>query len=455
MMPRQQVLSLPARYLSCIAIEDTIMVQSLKLGNPVDGGQSTIPRVNRLPVIIAIGLILLFLAVVVFGLSWRGLSLGDTSRLSGPSSPPATNFGEQLKRGVTNGIIGEPERPAVVQASPQAVQEQHDEPPTTLDPSIEKHEPPARGAPISDTEWKARLKREQDEQYLREAQRQRMARLQARATAFDAPLKIDIPAAAVGAVAAPEATFSPPRGAGDLYAAALKAGLGGPSQDPNGQNAKEEFFNQDIRELGYLPNQVVPKISTFELKRGSVIPATLITGLNSDLPGRLVAQVSQDVYDSATGNQLLIPQGARLFGRYDSKVSFGQARALVAWTDLIFPDGSTLRMDGMAGTDGDGYGGFSDKVDRHLFRTFGSAALVAVIGAGIDMSIPESSTRAKQDTASDAARRNFAETFGRAAEQTISKNLNVQPTIQIRPGYRFNVLVDQDMVFPSGYRRGA
>ncbi|MCB1041244.1 MAG: IncP-type conjugal transfer protein TrbI, partial [Acidimicrobiales bacterium] len=184
-------------------------------------------------------------------------------------------------------------------------------------------------------------------------------------------------------------------------------------------------------------------------KRGSVIPATLITGINSDLPGRITAQVSQNVYDSATGHYLLVPQGTKLFGRYDSKVSFGQSRVLVVWTDIIFPNGSTLQIGGMAGTDAQGYGGFNDKVDRHYLRTFGSAVLLAVIGTGIDIALPESSTLATQDTASDAARRNFAETFGRVTERTISKNLDLQPTLRIRPGYKFNILVDQDIVFPG------
>ena len=238
----------------------------------------------------------------------------------------------------------------------------------------------------------------------------------------------------------------------DLYAAALRAGLGGQNVDPNGQSSKEDFFNADLKDLGYLPNRVVPQQSPYELKRGSVIPATLISGINSDLPGRITAQVSQNVYDSATGHRLLIPQGAKLFGRYDSKVSFGQSRVLVVWTDIIFPDGSTLQIGGMAGTDTQGYGGFHDKVNNHYWRTFGSAALIALIGTGIDASIPESSTLATQDTASDAARRNFAESFGRLAEQTISRNFNVQPTLKIRPGYRFNVLVDQDIIFPGTYR---
>jgi len=298
-------------------------------------------------------------------------------------------------------------------------------------------------------------KREQDEQFLREAQRQRMARLQARVTAYDSPLKVDISDAGQTSTGTKTGDLQNlndgTSGASDLYATAMKSGLISQNFDPSGQVSKEAFFNQDIKDLGYLSKQVVPQFSPYELKRGSVIPATLITGLNSDLPGRAIAQVSANVYDSATGYRLLIPQGAKLFGRYDSKVSFGQQRVLVVWTDISFPNGSTLQLGGMAGTDAEGYGGFKDKTDRHLWPTFGSAVLIALLGTGIDMAIPESSTLATQDTASDAVRRNFAETFGRVAEQTISKNLNVQPTVRIRPGYKFNVLVDQDIIFPSQY----
>ncbi|OED00570.1 IncP-type conjugal transfer protein TrbI [Rhizobium sp. YK2] len=430
------------------------MGQSLQLGTSRQADDQTgMRRLNRLPIIVAIIVITLFVGIVVIGLSLRGLSFqrGDIVEAS---NSPATNFGDQLKRGVTDGIIGELEKQEAFQPTPVIAEK------------TEKHEPLVERQPPerqdrrqrleSEEEWKARLKREQDEQYIREAQRQRMARLQARATALDSPLKVDISDVEKAASSTNEPGRQAPNAAAnnasDLYATAMKSGLIGQNVDQNGQASKEDFFNQGIKDLGYLPNQVVPRMSPYELKRGSVIPATLITGLNSDLPGRVTAQVSQNVYDSATGYRLLIPQGAKLFGRYDSKVSFGQERVLVVWTDLIFPNGSTLQIGGMAGTDAEGYGGFRDKVDRHLWRTFGSAALVAIIGTGIDMSMPESSTLATQDTASDAARRNFAESFGRVAEQTISKNLNVQPTIQIRPGYKFNVLVDQDIIFPAPYQ---
>lgn len=432
------------------------MVQSLQLGTSIpSGSDGGMRRLNRLPIIAAIVFIVLFIGVVIAGLTWRGLTFGGRSGLESASNSPATTFGEQLKRGVGDGIIGDPSERETFQPTPTPTVERESEPEQRVIETPPVERTVSRPALESEEEWRARLRREQDEQYLREQNRQRMVRLQARATALDSPLKVDVSEISRGDKAdAPTArsALSETRGASDLYATAIRAGLQGQSSDPNGQTSKEEFFNEDIKDLGYLPNQVVPQLSRFELKRGSVIPATLITGLNSDLPGRITAQVSQNVYDSATGYRLLIPQGAKLFGRYDSKVSFGQERVLVVWTDLILPNGSTLQIGGMAGTDAEGYGGFHDKVDRHLWRTFGSAALIALIGTGIDMSMPQSSTLATQDTASDAARRNFAETFGRAAEQTISKNLNVQPTIRIRPGYKFNVLVDQDIIFPASYR---
>lgn len=431
------------------------MVQSLQLGTTGNtDDQQNMRRLNRLPIIVAILIIVLFFGVVVVGLSWRGLSFNQGTDVEGESNSPATTFGDQLKRGVTDGIIGEPEQREVFQPTPAILEREPEKAPVIERRNEALSERRSQLEP--EAEWKARLKREQDEQILREIQRQRMASLQAHATALDSPLKVDVWDGQKGAADRIDDARSSSRplnnGASDLYSAAMQSGLLGQNMDTNGQATKEDFFNQDIKDLGYLPNHVVPQLSRYELKRGSVIPATLITGLNSDLPGRITAQVSQNVYDSATGYRLLIPQGTKLFGRYDSKVSFGQERVLVVWTDLIFPNGSTLQIGGMAGTDTEGYGGFRDKVDRHLWRTFGSAALVAVIGTGIDMSMPESSTLATQDTASDAARRNFAETFGRVAEQTISKNLNVQPTIMIRPGYMFNVLVDQDIAFASAYR---
>ncbi|MGO6855017.1 IncP-type conjugal transfer protein TrbI [Rhizobium beringeri] len=428
------------------------MVQSLQLGGAINKDSSN-RRLNRLPIIVAIVLIVLFLGVIAYGLSSRGLNFRGPGGIDQASNSPASSYADQLKRGVKDAIIGDPEQTQVYQPTP-IVDRQEERPKQTTEAQIAAPAPDKSGLEPEE-EWLARLEREQREQFLRERHRQRMASLQAKAAAFDSPLAVDVSLKDVPAADTTRANSQSAKalvGATDLYTAAMQAGLAGQNSDPNMQSSKESFFNQDIKDLGYLPNKVVPQLSRYELKRGSVIPATLITGISSDLPGRITAQISQNVYDSGTGNHLLVPQGAKLFGRYDHKVSFGQSRVLVVWTDIIFPNGATLQLGGMAGTDAEGYRGFQDRVDRHYLRTFGSAALIALIGTGIDMSIPESSTLATQDTASDAARRNFADMFGRLAERSVGKSLDVQPTIEIRPGYRFNVLVDQDVIFPSAYR---
>ena len=429
------------------------MIQSLQLGGSSQSQDKGMRRLNRLPLFIGLGLVVAFLAVLVYGLSSRGLHLTDTASMEAGSQASAGSFAEQLKRGVKDGIIGERDpQPLVQQAAPT--------PPTLVEKPVagEQRDPIVleRGAqPETDLAWRAKLYREEQEQLLREQQRQRMASLQARATALDAPLKVNTAGLDARSVDVKPETAgvqtSTARAGIDPYSAALKAGLADGEADQNGQRAKEDFFNSDIKDLGYLPNGVKPQRSRFELKRGSVIPATMISGINSDLPGRISAQVSQNVFDSATGRLLLIPQGSKLFGRYDSKVSFGQNRVLVVWTDLVFPNGATLQIGAMPGTDAEGFGGFEDQVDNHYFKAFGSAFLIALIGAGVDLALPQGSTLAMQPTASDAARRNVAEGFGRVAEKSLSKNMNVQPTIEIRPGYQFNVLVDQDMIFPGSY----
>lgn len=430
------------------------MTQSLKLGGAGAEGGPRIRRLNRVPIIVSIILVVVFLAAIFFGLSSRGLHFGDR-QIDTSSSQPASSDAERLKQGVPDGIIGEP-KVIPVQLTPAVEKEEPPRNPfTPPDQNLQKPQTPALEP---EAMWRARLEREQEEQMLREYHRQQMASIQAEEAAANSPTAVNLKGLNnenAMPVAASQQSISPAGTSGsamDLYGAALQAGIGGQNTDPNGQVGKAQFFNQDIADLGYLPNSVVPQMSPFELKRGSVIPATLVTGINSDLPGRITAQVSQNVYDSATGRRLLIPQGTKLFGRYDSNVSFGQNRVLVVWTDIIFPNGSTLQIGGMAGTDAAGYGGFNDKVNNHYLKTFGSAILVALIGAGTDMLLPKDSTTTTTDSAADAARRSFAQTFGQISEQTVSKNLTVQPTLEIRPGYRFNVLVDQDIVFPKAYQ---
>lgn len=423
-----------------------------------------IRRLNRLPIFLFIGLVVVFGVVIIYGLANRGITSGGSVVEDGGGSP-ASGFADQLKAGISNGVIDPPGQPItpvrpepVEPAKPEIVQAQKpysnpfQQRPASPDAVIEPQE--------TEIDWRERMKRRNEEQEMQELQRQRMKRLQSIDAAHDSPIVVNIDdlegqgqgSQTIQGNQTGNGAFTRSPSSPDLLSAALQAAQGGSANaDPNGQFGKQDFFNQDISEAGYLANRVVPQQSPYELKRGSVIPATLITGINSDLPGRITGQVRQNVYDSATGHLLLIPQGTKLFGRYDSDVSFGQKRVLVVWTDIIFPNGATLQIGSMGGIDGEGYGGFKDKVNNHYLRTFGSAALLAIIGTGIDMAVPESSTLSTQDTASDAARRNFAEVFGRVVERTINKNLDVQPTLQIRPGYNFNILVDQDIIFPGSY----
>lgn len=275
------------------------MVQSLKLGGAANSQTTSgIKRVNRVPVIVVILLLLAFLGIIFFGLASRGLYFGKDSGPDASSGSPASTYADQLKHGVTDGIIGEPEDQQTFQPTPVQTKPAEEKTANPFTPRPEQRSEP-RGSELEPEDvWQARLAREQQEQVLREQQRQRMARMQARDSAYDAPLAIDRGKLEIrsdkdeSAAAGMTTTAATNGSASDLYAAALRAGLGGQNVDPNGQSSKEDFFNADLKDLGYLPNRVVPQQSLYELKRGSVIPATLISGINSDLPGRISAQVS-------------------------------------------------------------------------------------------------------------------------------------------------------------------
>ena len=214
-----------------------------------------------------------------------------------------------------------------------------------------------------------------------------------------------------------------------------------------GKNDVRQFEQTDSWNLD---SQVQAPASPYMLRTGFVIPATMISGINSDLPGQVMAQVSQNVWDTATGRFLLIPQGTRLIGAYSSDVAYGQERVLMAWQRLIFPDGKVLDIHAMPGADSAGYAGFSDKVNSHWFRTISSAFLMSGVIAAADMSQNDGNSNSNNDRqrASDA----LSEALGQTLGQIISKNLNVAPTLEIRPGYRFNVMVIKDMTLPGPYQ---
>lgn len=200
-------------------------------------------------------------------------------------------------------------------------------------------------------------------------------------------------------------------------------------------------------------NVEAPK-TDYVLRAGFVIPASMISGINSDLPGQIIGQVSQNVYDTATGKYLIIPQGTRLVGSYSSEVAYGQSRILIAWQRLVFPDGKAMDIGAMPGADGVGYSGLTDQVDSHYLRIFGSAFLMSGITAGVAYSQNSNNNSGiyGQQNASSALSEALGQQLGNTSSQFISKNLNISPTLEVRPGFRFNVMVVKDLNFTKPYQ---
>jgi type IV secretion system protein VirB10 len=188
------------------------------------------------------------------------------------------------------------------------------------------------------------------------------------------------------------------------------------------------------------PHDVRPAPSPYLLSAGSVIAGSLITGLRSDLPGLVIAQVTESVYDSPTGRILLIPQGARLIGSYDSVVAFGQSRALVVWQRIVFPDGRSLRLDNVPATDPAGYAGLADKVDHHTWTLLKGAVVSTLLGVGANLTFTGESDLVQ------AIRESTQQNVSRAGDQLTSRNLNIQPTITVRPGTPVRLVVHRDLV---------
>lgn len=250
-------------------------------------------------------------------------------------------------------------------------------------------------------------------------------------------------------------------GVGGSTAPAASMGAAGAPQllqtstSGGGRNSMAQFGQSGQGDRWKLESQPEAPRTPFELRAGFVVPATLISGINSDLPGQIMAQVAQDVYDTPTGKFLLIPQGSRLIGSYSSDVAYGQARVLVAWQRIVFPDGKAMDIGAMPGADSAGYAGFNDQVNNHYVRLFGSAFLMSGVTAGITYS--QRSNQASggfgtQPSASSAMSEALGQQLGQVTAQLIAKNMNIAPTLEIRPGYRFNVIVTKDITFSKPYR---
>lgn len=223
----------------------------------------------------------------------------------------------------------------------------------------------------------------------------------------------------------------------------------------NRQNQKEAFQKVGTTETRNSGNLQMPT-SPYQVMAGTVIAAALVTGIKSDLPGDVIGTVTEPVYDTATGRYLLIPQGARIFGKYNSQIAYGQSRVQVVWNRIILPDTSSLTLDNLAGTDPAGYAGLKDGVDWHWDRIVAGAVLTTLLGIGAELAAPENRNG---DRVIIAGRDGLQDSVNQAGQEMTRRNVNIQPTLTERPGLPVRIIVNRDLVLrpyqPLFFNRGA
>ena len=213
----------------------------------------------------------------------------------------------------------------------------------------------------------------------------------------------------------------------------------------NGQDRKLAFVNASVDRRTTSPDRLTKPASPFVVQAGTIIPSALLTGIRSDLPGLITAQVTEAVYDTPTGRTRLIPQGARLIGTYDSQIAFGQSRVLLVWTRLIMPNGRSIVLERQPGTDTAGYSGLQDEVDNHWKELLGAAALSTLLSVGTEVN-SGADVNGSNSAIIQALRRGAGNSLNQTGQQAVRRNLNIQPTLTIRPGFPVRVLVNRDLV---------
>lgn len=223
-------------------------------------------------------------------------------------------------------------------------------------------------------------------------------------------------------------------------------GLPGPVDGAGGagpENPRQAFLNAGPDRVTVAPDRITDPVSPYLLQAGSVIPAALITGIRSDLPGQITAQVTQNVYDSPTGALLLIPQGTRIIGEYDDGIEFGQRRVLLVWTRMIFPNGRSIVLERLPGADAAGYAGLEDGVDHHWGEVMKAAGLATLLAVGAELAADE------EDLLARAFRDGAQDTINEVGQRIVERQLQVEPTLTIRPGFPVRVMVTRDLVLEA------
>lgn len=422
--------------------------------------QNGVRRVNNLPLIIVIVALTLFALIIAFVAMKRAKQQNTANKAPAPIERPidSSAMAAEIVAGRTGGIIRQSKPIKTVNtglALPVALIDNPDSPP------VLRNKPPVlrlktnRAHELSDPDM----------------DRIKMAKMEQFEDAVKAKMSIPLPTPLSAASSEPEDDVS-------LKLAALKhqmelinsadstgsyqqrvqqiqAAMGGLEGD-KGMALIQSQNSDTPRARWELHSTVEAPQTPFVLRAGAVIPGVMISGIKADLPGQIIAQVAQSVYDTATGKYLLFPQGTRLIGTYSNEVSYGQSSVLIAWQRLIFPDGKALDIGSMPGGDSAGFAGFHDRVNNHYARLFGSALLMSGIVAGITYSQNPTQTGAlgqpSQPTTSSVISAALGQELGQVSAQMIAKNLNIAPSLTIRPGYEFNVIVVKDMVFTKPYQ---
>ena len=393
-----------------------------------------VKRVNNVPLIIAIGILTVFVVLI---------ALVANKRANAQNQAPEIMKVKNLKKNTMSlayEVVGN-HKAAVIPAPNETILRQESVLPITEEQSLPQKQDMGE-ARVSDTEIE-RIRQEKTQEF---------------EEAVKAKTAIMVDNTRLNSREATKASMSDQGIAFNDTSIAFKEQLLSLQGLHNTKPMPQTLGGEENEMRWHLNSRLENPNSRYELRAGGVIPGVMISGISSELPGQIIGQVSQNIYDTATGKYLLIPQGTKIIGIYSSDVSFGQNSVLVAWQRLVFPDGKALDIGSMPGADSAGFAGFRDQVDHHYARIYGSALVMSAIVAGVTYSQNSNQPNQlgyNQPTAGSVLSQALGQQLGEVTSQLVSKNLNVSPTINVRPGYRFNIIVVKDLTFKQPYRQFA
>ena len=385
-----------------------------------------VARMGRWPLYVLLAVLIMMLAVLIYSVNFAHDPKKDE---------------EEAKKAA----VSEEEKPVwLVEGSGLA-----------LDPK--KDQTSGVAAPLEPAKPEPLVVVQREEKPDQQAENIRRVKSQAYMSALSAPLVAKRMTDANAAAVAVSAPVNGSASAAGQNAVSATASAGSDNYyDPAADRDKEAFFDRARKDTSWQLQEQRTAGMPLELKTGAVIPGAMLTGVNSDLPGNTIAQVSQDVFDSATGRNLLIPQGTKIYGVYDSRIVYGQERVLIAWNRLIFPDGSSISLGAMPGADMGGMAGLNDDVNHHYMRIFGSALMMSLVSGGMAYALDGVNDSTKTDNGTrmtDEMTASLAQQLGQTTTTLLQRNLSIKSTLEIWPGYQFNIVVTKDVIFKEPYTR--